>query len=182
MTAFEHGAILLRRAAPKRIDLQLFVRELTDVPTGECDRALIGRFNRDCPSGIVSIDVRLRRDDVCFAIVRDGAVLHESWLLQHVRYPSRFGYNRAPVIGDCFTAPSARGQGIYRAVLEHIVRELAELGSDREVQMLVEPSNAASKAGMTKAGFRGIARLRAVSIGGLLLARRNTPFDPGSPH
>jgi RimJ/RimL family protein N-acetyltransferase len=59
----------------------------------------------------------------------------------------------SPVIGHCFTAPDARGQGLYRHALATVASRLQAAGYSRIV-IETSPDNYASRRGIEAAGFR----------------------------
>jgi RimJ/RimL family protein N-acetyltransferase len=63
------------------------------------------------------------------------------------------GFENAPEIRSCETAPQARGKGLYRRVLNEQLRYLQALGHDRAV-LYVMAENVASIKGATAAGFK----------------------------
>ena len=69
------------------------------------------------------------------------AALHMPWLGES---------ERGSEIGGCLTVASARGKRIYPAVLRHIAANVSE---SRPLYMIVDRNNAASQAGMKRAGF-----------------------------
>lgn len=57
-------------------------------------------------------------------------------------------------IGPCWTHLNYRGQGIYPAILSHIIQK--ELLDGGHAYMIIHDSNEASRRGVTKAGFQQI--------------------------
>lgn len=129
----------------------------------------IVRYDRKSLSGNQRTDMRIERGDVCYAVLVNGVVVHESWVLFHVRLPSLFGFEKTPVIGDCVTAPEFRRCGIYSSVLAHIADDLLQREGIRSIQILVSPENEASKHGIAKAGFQFVKHLSGVRFFGLFI-------------
>jgi RimJ/RimL family protein N-acetyltransferase len=68
-----------------------------------------------------------------------------------------------PLIANCFTLPAHRGRRLYPRLLLCACAELARRGHAR-VAISCEPRNHASIRGIEKAGFTGVARIRAVIV------------------
>ena len=64
---------------------------------------------------------------------------------------------RCALISHCYTAPEARGQGLYVAILKHIARQLAADGFTR-IYIDCSDSNTSSERGILSTGFLPIGR------------------------
>ena len=101
----------------------------------------------------------LRNGDRGFMVVRDGELVHFSWVrMRSEIITSELGPAcrlpldaEAAVIYHCWTAPSARGLGIYPHVLRRISHECGANGIDTWIYC--SHDNRASLAGIEKAGF-----------------------------
>ncbi len=77
-----------------------------------------------------------------------------------------------PMIGNCNTLATARGRGLYPALLLECSAELARRGY-AEAVITCSPDNAASIRGITKAGFSRLHHLVVwIALSRLVLARR----------
>ncbi|MCC6536729.1 MAG: hypothetical protein IT162_04215 [Bryobacterales bacterium] len=86
---------------------------------------------------------------------------------------------RTPVVGLSFTAPAARGRGLYRRLLNEIFAELHRLGH-RECVCEIDPANAASQAASRAAGMAPRLHLSEVIVLGHLLLQRVRPEGGGA--
>jgi hypothetical protein len=98
--------------------------------------------------------------DWVYVVTIDGKCAHFGWVGFSSRQVRVLGESKGtPVIGHCFTAPGARGKGLYRRALSDVTCRLLESGWPR---ILVEthPSNHASQRGILSAGFHIRRRLK----------------------
>lgn len=97
----------------------------------------------------------LERGDIALAVVDDhGFVLHRSFIQFETRYKSILGETiEVPLIANCLTVPSARGERLYPRTLRHAASLLARLGYGRVI-ITCEAANASSISGILRAGFK----------------------------
>jgi hypothetical protein len=101
-----------------------------------------------------------------------GALIHSSTVSFETLLPARFGYDESvPVIGHCRTVAKYRGHRVYPYVLCYVLKDLRQSGLATSVYMLVSAENRASIRGIERAGFKRIARLRALKFAGLLIRK-----------
>jgi GNAT superfamily N-acetyltransferase len=109
-------------------------------------KAFLGGSTYECLAGISS-------GDRLFIIAERDEYLHRGYVMfgdgakKLLDEPENI-----PLIGYCYTAPSARGRGIYRRALIAEMRYLQELGYKRVV-VDTHPKNHASRKGIEAAGF-----------------------------
>jgi RimJ/RimL family protein N-acetyltransferase len=113
---------------------------------------------------------RVRRGDRCYAVWRDGELAHYSWVQLTGTHAIDAAALTVPVtpgelwIYNCRTAERYRGRGYYPSTLRTIVdRSFAE-GFTRAC-IYAADTNVASLRGISRAGFKRIATLRALHIG-----------------
>jgi hypothetical protein len=101
---------------------------------------------------------------------------HHSFVQFATRTKRLLGEDDAtPLIGNCFTAPEARGRQLYPRVLRHILHDLGHRGFQRAV-IHCAPENAPSINGIRRAGFTLLAELRSVVVlNEICLQRRREP-------
>jgi len=99
----------------------------------------------------------LEQDDMALAVVDGaGSVLHRSFIQFETRYKSLLGEATwLPLIGNCHTAPSARGERLYPKTLRHAASLLAWRGY-RRVIITCDARNASSIRGIQRAGFQQV--------------------------
>jgi len=102
---------------------------------------------------------RLGLGDELYLGYSNGALVHAAWVARRervyateIRRELRVGEKTA-YIYDCFTAPKARGRGIYPTVLKHIMRHLFAVDGIDSVAIACPGDNAASRRGIERAGF-----------------------------
>jgi RimJ/RimL family protein N-acetyltransferase len=100
---------------------------------------------------------RLTGTTHCFLVEAGGELLHASWVTSSAAWTRELRAFIAPPPGDCyvyesFTAPAARGRGVYPFALAGICSWAAAGGLER-VWVAVESHNAPSLKAITKAGF-----------------------------
>ncbi len=105
----------------------------------------------------------LNRGDRGYLAYLEGRCVHRSWVQLGPQRVTLFRRLRRDLaageayIHYCETAPEARGQNVYPAVLAHITREL---GATHRVLIATVLQNAASVRGILKAGFVEQERIR----------------------
>lgn len=100
---------------------------------------------------------RLARGGTCVLAVEQGAIRHSSWLARGPVWTRELRAFVGPPVGDAyvyesFTAPAARGRGVYPKVLLTACFFLAEKGVER-LWVGVEAENEPSLRAVAKAGF-----------------------------
>ncbi len=153
---------------PRRIDSLLYVTTARSTrPRPECAVPVrVHRYDHAASSGDPVIDAHLNTWRVCYQATVHGEEAHQSWLYFDTTLPALFGHDRAtPVIGNCHTHDRFRGLRIYPYMLGHVVGDIFERGLAEAVYVLVAASNAASIAGIERAGFELRDRLRGVRVG-----------------
>ncbi len=142
-------------------------RSATDEDFGEGRRlAVIDRDNLDDPERAHLLTqllagesavyrAGLERGDMALAVTdEEGLVLHRSFIQFETRYKSILGEGReVPLIANCHTVPTARGERLYPKTLRHAVSLLASLGHDRAI-ITCDAENTPSIRGIEHAGFR----------------------------
>jgi hypothetical protein len=123
----------------------------------------------------------LQRGDLGYYGYLDGKVVHRAWArMGPVRVATYHSYGPLNVESDsgyvhyCETAPSARGLGVYPAVLCAIVSDLHARGV-REVTIATTLENSASRHGIEKAGFVESRRIELRILFGVAF-RRDLPI------
>lgn len=95
----------------------------------------------------------VRNGDRLFVIAKDGQFVYRGYVLFNTRQKKLIGeHKHTPLIGNCFTAPSARGHGIYRRALTSALSYLQSQGY-RRVIIETDPENYASIKGIEATGF-----------------------------
>ena len=97
----------------------------------------------------------LRKQDKLFLMIDDdNRVLHHTFVTYHTRYKAVLGIgDSVPLIGNCWTAPEARGRRFYPAVLRYACAALRREGHGRAIISCAQ-DNVASVRGIERAGFR----------------------------
>lgn len=166
------GFSYVRRSIFARGTFLVFEHDLIDIPPigPKGDAALVAMCSPDDLERYVTeshdfsrLDLRhvkrlLLRQAWLFCLLKDEKVAHQSWVgfnRNAVIDPiaPHLEYHQMAYIGDCFTWPDYRGEGLYPYVLIEICRALKARGLAR-AYLTVSPDNSASIRGVTKAGFR----------------------------
>lgn len=106
----------------------------------------------------------LGNDLMCAVLDDKGTVICYAFVLFRTHYKRVLGVeDEVPLIANCFTEPTARGRGLYTRLLGQLCRELASRGYTRAA-ISCEPSNVASRRGIARAGFIGLAHIRSTTI------------------
>ena len=103
----------------------------------------------------------LERGDIALVVVDDqGFVLHRSFIQFETRYKTVLDEAiDVPLIANCLTVPSARGERLYPKTLGFAASLLARLGYDRVI-ITCDATNTPSINGIVRAGFE---KRRAIS-------------------
>jgi CelD/BcsL family acetyltransferase involved in cellulose biosynthesis/GNAT superfamily N-acetyltransferase len=117
--------------------------------------------NRLMAAAVRRIDQRQH----CFTAIEDGILVHYGWLqlnrqtieITEVGMKIDLPPSTA-VLYDFYTEPSARGRGLYRRALRHIVADAFAAGADRAFIGAME-GNRPSRKGIESAGFKPYLRL-----------------------
>ncbi|MCK8479548.1 hypothetical protein [Psychroserpens algicola] len=91
----------------------------------------------------------------CYYIKDSGKIVHKSFLFSNV-FLLKSVKKSGPVIGDCMTVKSHRGQSIYPYVINKIAKEVIET-EGKPVYIVVDKNNLSSIKGIEKAGFSKLA-------------------------
>jgi len=117
-------------------------------------RRFLGGAGYECVAGIP-------RGDRLFLVASGEEYLHRGYVMAHSRTKRLIGEQDAtPLIGYCYTAPTARGTGLYRRALLAELLYLQQAGYTR-VAIDTHPDNYPSRKGIEAAGFTF---LRTVSV------------------
>jgi GNAT superfamily N-acetyltransferase len=108
---------------------------------------------------------RIDQRQHCFTAIEDGILVHYGWLqlnrqtieITEVGMKIDLPPSTA-VLYDFYTEPSARGRGLYRRALRHIVADAFAAGADRAFIGAME-GNRPSRKGIESAGFKPYLRL-----------------------
>lgn len=169
--------LLASRVARRRSDL-LFERDThpAEDPAGSLPAVVIDRNNVDDPAvaGILrqvfvgdneQYRPGLWREDILLvALDERGQVASYAFVLFRTQYKRVLGIPPdMPLIANCFTLAAHRGRRLYPRLLLRTCAELARRGHAKAA-ISCEPQNQASIRGIERAGFTGIARIRAVIV------------------
>ena len=107
---------------------------------------------------------RLTAATHCFLVELGESLLHASWVTTSAAWTREVRAYILPPDGDCyvyesFTAPEARGRGVYPFALAGICSWAEGAGLDK-VWVAVESANAPSRKAITKAGFEALYSMR----------------------
>lgn len=102
----------------------------------------------------------VRKGDLLFLVSDGTEYLHCGYVFFKSRQTRILGEpGNPPLIGCCYTAPAARGKGLYRKALRAELAHLSQKGYARAV-IETEPGNTASRKGIEAAGFEQRRRTR----------------------
>ena len=104
--------------------------------------------------------LRMDKGEHCYTIVEDGVLVHYGWLQlnpPHIDI-SEVGMRFSPdpdtaVLYDFYTEPRARGRGLYKRTLRHILQEAFQLGA-KSIVIGAMDRNLASRRAIESTGFR----------------------------
>lgn len=140
----------LRKIKPYKVDLLLY-----GIQKGEGPLEYSGKK--------LSFPLNFESDISSYVIRQKSVLIHKSKIFKSSRLLKSFGFSNPFItIGDCLTDEAYKGQGIYPAVLSHIIKDHS---AEKAIFMLVSPDNIPSIRGIEKAGFKKIARLECLKIG-----------------
>ena len=95
----------------------------------------------------------IRNGDLLFLVTDGEQYVHRGYALRRTRQKQLLGENEdTPMIAYCYTAPAARGRGLYQRALVAEADYLQARGFSRIV-IETDPSNVASQKGILAAGF-----------------------------
>ncbi|MGI9494223.1 MAG: hypothetical protein ACR2QF_17670 [Geminicoccaceae bacterium] len=97
----------------------------------------------------------LEHDDIAFAVIDEKRqLLHRSFVQFETRYKTLLGEtDDVPLLTNCHTVPTARGERLYPKTLLHAGALLAERGYDRMI-ITCDERNQASIRGIIRGGFQ----------------------------
>lgn len=111
----------------------------------------------------------VRDADLLYVARVENCLVHYGFVMRRTRETAVLGESRGtPIIGNCWTHPDARGQGVYPFALRHVLQALPDRGIDR-VLIETDVSNTASRRGIEKAGFRQLRIYNALIVCNLML-------------
>jgi RimJ/RimL family protein N-acetyltransferase len=113
-------------------------------------------FNEATPNYSIGKS-NLSEGKTCYFIKDSGKVVHKSYLFSKV-FLLKSIKKSGPVIGDCVTVKSHRGQSIYPYVINKIAKEVLEKDK-KTVYIIVDKNNLSSIKGIEKAGFSKLASI-----------------------
>jgi RimJ/RimL family protein N-acetyltransferase len=144
--------VVFEMAPPKQVQV--------DWPAGE----VFCLYNRETPTMPSALANYIReyeaelpdlvsRGDWVYVVLVNGNCAHFGSVCFSSRQLRVLGEpNATPIIGHCFTAPAARGKGLYKRALATIASHLGASGYSRVV-VETHPANHASRRGIRGAGF-----------------------------
>jgi len=113
----------------------------------------------------------IRNGDLLFLVTDDERYVHRGYALRRTRQKHLLGeHEDTPMIAYCYTAPAARGRGLYQHALVAEADHLQAAGFQRVV-IETDPSNIASQKGILAAGFAYEREVRAWIFLNLLVVR-----------
>lgn len=106
----------------------------------------------------------LQKNDCMVAVTHGCTVVHTSFVQFDTSYKKLLNENNdTPLIGNCNTLSSHRGQGLYPRAIAICCDEIASRGCQR-ILISCAPDNAASIAGIKKAGFVEIREVKTLQF------------------
>jgi len=152
------GARRVRRFLFTREEYVVFAADLIKTRDAIPTEAEVEWLLVDSPEAAGSLRrARLAAGGIACCAWSGDTLLHVSWAAR--RSPAGIDpleryvdLSRCAYIGDCWTAPEARGLGLYPEALRRLLELLADEGQHRTV-LTVEKSNEASLRGVAKASF-----------------------------
>lgn len=98
----------------------------------------------------------LKKDGCSIVVTKGKIVVHVSFVQFDTSYKKILNEPYSvPLIGNCWTSPSCRGQGIYPRIIAECCKVMASRGFER-ILISCAPDNIASIAGIKKANFRRV--------------------------
>jgi hypothetical protein len=95
----------------------------------------------------------IRNGDLLFLVTDEKRYVHRGYALRRTRQKQLLGEDEdTPMIAYCYTAPWARGRGLYQRALV-AEADYLQAGGFRRVVIETDPSNIASQKGILAAGF-----------------------------
>lgn len=173
---------MYRRFGIELVTTYCYVANASGVPTPEPPALPPGMRHQDlqasdaesfAKTAFLSPDevrTRLQRGDRCSCVYRDAELVHFSWAQfvgSHRILPAARTVEMRQgqvCMYHCFTAASARGHGLYPSTLALLLRDSFSVGATLG-WIYTTKDNVASQRGIEKAGFRYIAKVRALRIG-----------------
>ncbi|MDD2711857.1 MAG: GNAT family N-acetyltransferase [Simplicispira sp.] len=106
----------------------------------------------------------LQKKDCMVAITKNRKLVHTSFIQFETSYKKLLNEtDSTPLIGNCWTSPDERGQGLYPYAIARCCKEMARRGYQR-VLISCAPDNTPSVAGIHKAGFLKIREVKTLLI------------------
>ncbi|HPC18598.1 MAG TPA: GNAT family protein [Kiritimatiellia bacterium] len=164
-----HPRDCLRIFCIQHIDHLVFSMDMSDVPEPP---PAWGELTIECKM--------IGADDLGYCAFLERELVCRVCARRHVLLLAQFGFGNPFVLGDGYTSQPHRGRGIFTKVLRYALNDLKKnRGVNGEVMALVVPENTPSIHAFLRAGFRTVARLRAIRCGPFLMRRSRTVFDAG---
>jgi GNAT superfamily N-acetyltransferase len=135
------------------------------------ERQVLAGENTEYAAGLLKDDLLFAHPDA------DGRVLTYAFVLFTTQYKRVLQEPcEVPMIGNCYTVPSARGRGLYGRMLAAVTADLAANGY-RRVIISCQPDNVASMRGIERAGFKRVRHITSfIALSRLVLWRETRPF------
>ena len=167
---------LFQHLRPKSIDALLYLgKESSSLHSCRQTTAVsIESFSVDHPSGDDQIDKRLTRNNIAYIVFISGKIAHQSWVFFNTLLPSQYGFDsHLPVIGDSYTAPDFRSQGLFQYSLGYILEDLRNRNISRNAYIITTPGNLSSIRALEKGGCQFLAHLRGTRLFGVLIFNKS---------
>lgn len=142
---FEMRGQLIPQIEWQQTELLRIYKDAKELPKSLAD--LIRNYEFDLPEV-------LDRGGWVFVVLNEGECAHfggVSFAARHLRILGE--PTNTPIIGQCFTMPSARGKGLYKRALSAIAARLLAEGYKR-ILIETSPDNHLSRRGIEAAGFK----------------------------
>ncbi len=169
----------LAALVPRRYDMYLYqgTREslaATPAPATSL-AATIERYGPGDHTGNPEIDDFLVGTREVYVAKVDGVVAHRCVLTFSLARPRQFGFPEGPLSTLAFTRPEYRRQGLQSITKRALLEDVLKRGPFDHLYCEVMPDNFASMKGISKGGFRRVARLQGLGLAGFILFRRVLP-------
>jgi RimJ/RimL family protein N-acetyltransferase len=167
---------LLHVVVPRPINELLYISKESSVmcPHRLPHSVSIKSFSIEHLSGLERIDKRLTTHRVAYVVFDREQIIHENWVSFDTLLPSQYGFDsRIPVVGDGFTKPQYRGNGICPYALSFIIKDLRDRNISSNAYTLVSPANNASIRAVEKAGFQPLSHLKGTRLLGCFIFNKS---------
>jgi hypothetical protein len=172
----------LAALVPRKYDMFLYqgTRETlaaTPVPSTSLP-ATIEHYGPGDQTGNPEIDDFLVGTREVYVAKVNGVVAHRCVLTFSLHRPQQFGFPEGPLSTLAFTRPEFRGKGLQSVTKRALLEDVLRRGPFDYFYCEVMPDNFASMKGISKGGFRRVARLRGIGFAGFILFRHVLPPFP----